>query len=241
MNSTKRAKPKSPPVPSRSLSDCFADVKKLYSEYSHANFSRGEIASALNVSATSGPFGGRLFSLKEFGLIDSAANEYRVSETFMTMNSNPVGSLEFKTAALAAIRRSDTFRELLDEFKSKLPSADAVAGRLETQKRFNRDRAKIAATVLEESMRYAGLVDGNNNVLPVRAAPSPPGSGGPNENNENENNDDEHSLDRPPPAKDDLRVEVPVGEDREVVVYYPRDLTSDEAQKVGRVLAAIVA
>jgi len=239
MTSTKRAKPKSPPVPSRSLSDCFADVKKLYSEYSHATFSRGEIASALNVSATSGPFGGRLYSLKEFGLIDSAGSEYRVSDTFMTMNSKPNGSMEFKTAALGAIRQSDTFRELLDEFKSKLPSADAVAGRLETQKRFNRERAKVAATVLEESMRYAGLIDNNNNVLPVRGTPTPEDSGETNENDEADEN--EHRNDPPPPARDDLRVEVPVGEDRKVLVYYPRDLTSDEAQKVGRVLAAIVA
>jgi len=36
-------------------------------------------------------------------------------------------------------------------------------------------------------------------------------------------------------------MEIPVGEDRKVVVRYPRDLTADEAKKVGNVLNAIVA
>jgi hypothetical protein len=242
MNATKRAKPKSPPIPSRSLVECIADVKKLYAQYSHATFSRGEIASTLNVSATSGPFGGRLFSLKEFGLIDASGGDYKVSEAFMTLNSNAQGSGAYKSAALAALRRSDTFRELLDEFRSKLPSVEGVAQRLETQKKFNSERAKLAAAVLEESMRHAALIDANNNVLPVRDTP---GSTPPNDNeNKNQNNGGGDQNEPPvlpdPPSVDHLHVEIPVGEDRKVVIYYPRDLVADEAQKVGNVLKAIV-
>lgn len=237
MTAPKRAKPKSPPVPSRNLEDALADVKKLYQQYSHAPFSRGEIASALNVSATSGPFGGRLFSLKEYGLIDQNGSDYKVSDRFMMLHGSTPASSEFKTAALAAIRDSETFRELLDEFRSKLPPVDAVARRLETQKRFNSERAKTAASVLEESMRYAGLIDGNNNVLPIRADGAPPGD----QEQPGAGDDDGGPPPPEPPRKDDLRVEVPVGEDRKVVVYYPRDLTGEEATKVGKVLSAIVA
>jgi len=237
MNATRRSKPKSPPVPSRTLSECVDDVKKLYAQYSHATFSRGEIASILNVSATSGPFGGRLFSLKEFGLIDATGSDFKVSETFMTLNSNGKGSSQFKTAALEAIRGSDTFRELLDEFKSKLPSIGTVAQRLETQKKFNAERAKTAATVLEESMRYAGLVDGSNNILPIRDTADPSGDTSPKDD---DSNTPPPSLLPDPPGKDDLQVQIPVGEDRKVVIYYPRDLSADEAKKVGIVLAAIV-
>lgn len=236
MNTTKR-KPKSPPTPSRTLSDALGDVKRLYAQYSHATFSRGEIASTLNVSATSGPFGGRLFSLKEFGLIDSAGGDYRVSETFMTLNTKSRGSAEFKTAALAAIRRSETFRELLDEFRSKLPSDNGVAERLETQKKFNKERAKTAAKVLEESMRFAGLIDGNNNVLPIRDTADLTGDSKPKDEGEDQ---DPPPPFLPPPAKDDLQVQIPVGEGRKVVIYYPRDLSAEEAKKVGNVLTAIV-
>ena len=39
---------------------------------------------------------------------------------------------------------------------------------------------------------------------------------------------------------DTLSVEIPVGEDRKVTIRYPRDLSTDEAKKVGNVLSAIV-
>jgi hypothetical protein len=39
---------------------------------------------------------------------------------------------------------------------------------------------------------------------------------------------------------DMLSVEIPVGEDRKVAIRYPRDLSPDEAKKVGNVLSAIV-
>jgi hypothetical protein len=89
----------------------------------------------------------------------------------MTLNSADKNESKFKQAALDAIRKSDIFRELLDHFKSKLPSLDGVATRLENQKRFNAERAKLVATVLEKSLHYAGLLDGSNNILPIRDTP----------------------------------------------------------------------
>ena len=38
----------------------------------------------------------------------------------------------------------------------------------------------------------------------------------------------------------DLECRDPVGEDRKVAIRYPRDLTAEEAQKIGNVLKAIV-
>jgi hypothetical protein len=83
-------------------------------------------------------------------------------------------------------------------------------------------------------MRYAGLIDANNNVLPIRDG------GTRHEDQQHKGDGGDGHEDLTPPTKDDLRVEVPVGEDRKVVVYYPRDLTADEAVKVGNVLGAIV-
>jgi hypothetical protein len=48
--------------------------------------------------------------------------------------------------------------------------------RLETQERFNRDRAQIVASAFRSSLTDYGLIDGAGNVLPVRdeiAAPPP--------------------------------------------------------------------
>jgi hypothetical protein len=172
----KSNKPKSPPTPSRPLGDSVKDVTKLYAEYSHGKFAKSEIASQLGISATSGPFAARLFTLKAFGLINQHGADYMVSDTFMTLNSLDPSDARFKEAAVKAIRGSETFRELLDEFKNKLPSVDAIAGRLETQKKFNANRAKAVASVLERSLRYAGVLDNSNNILPVRDG-APDGEG----------------------------------------------------------------
>jgi len=242
MNAQQKArKPKSPPVPSKTLEACMADVQRLYAEYSHGSFSRSELASALGVSAASGPFAGRLSSLRQFGLIEANWADYRVSESFMILNSNGRGSAAFKAEAHRVISQPATFRELLENFPSKLPSREAVTSRLETQKKFNADAAARAARVLEESLRYAGVLDGSNNILPVRDDKSDDKSDDKVDNNDSKDDMKEEELDlggpRGPSAA--LRVEVPIG-DRKVVVHYPHDLTPDEAKKVGAVLAAIV-
>jgi hypothetical protein len=246
--STKSSKPKSPPTPSRSLGDCVADVRKLYQEYSHGNFAKSEIASNLGLSATSGPFAARLFTLKAFGLLTQNGDSYSISETFITLNSTAAADSKFKSAALSAVRQSATFRELLDEFGAKLPSVESVAGRLETQKRFNADRAKSAAGTLEKSLQYAGVLDSSNNILPVR---DDAGRGAESQHRQEE---DEQQRQDPPGGysndRDDhhdemrtgmLSLEIPVREDRTVLVRYPQDLSVAEAKKVGNVLNAVVA
>lgn len=242
--SAKSSKPKSPPTPSRPLGDCVADVKKLYDEYSHGSFSKSEIASKLGMSATSGPFGGRMFTIKAFGLLTQNGDNYSVSDTFMTLNSTAPTEPAFKSAALGAIRQSDTFRELLDEFKTKLPSVDSVAGRLETQKRFNADRAKSAAATLEKSLRYAGVLDGSNNILPIRDSGNP-GTASASERTDESGGADRNDAPSHPELHDNagtdvLNLEIPVGDDRKVLVRYPRDLSAAEAKKVGNVLNAVV-
>lgn len=234
--STKSRKPKSPPTPSRALGDCVADVRKLYEEYSHGTFQKPEIASKLDLSAGSGPFAARLFTLKEYGLLSQSGSDYKVSDLFMTLNSADKNESKFKQAALDAIRKSDVFRELLDHFKSKLPSLDGVATRLENQKRFNAERAKLVATVLEKSLHYAGLLDGSNNILPIRDTP---GADGDQPNRQEPDADRGPTDEKLPPNT--LGVEIPVGDGRKVIIRYPQDLSAEEAKKVGAVLAAIVA
>ena len=235
--SAKSAKPKSPPTPSRSLGDAVSDVKKLYDQYSHGKFAKSEIASTLGVSASSGPFAARLFTLKTFGLVVQSGADFSVSESFMVLNSTDAKDPKFKATALSAVRRSDVFRELLEDFKSKLPSAETVATRLENQKRFNRDRAEKAAAILEKSLHYAGVLDGANNLLPIRESRSETPLSG-DERREKDQKDEDSD---PEFSGTTLGMEIPVGENRKVVVRYPQDLSPEEAKKVGAVLSAVVA
>jgi hypothetical protein len=237
---TKPRKPRSPAVPSWGLKDAFEDTKKLYDTYTHGTFSKSEFASVLKISATSGPTQARIFTLKEYGLVEGTNDSFKVSQRFMEMKDEPPTSAIFRRNALQAIRGSAIFTELLNEWKTKLPPREAVANRLEQQKRFNPDRAKEIAAVLEDSLRFAGVLDQSGNILPVRDDPN---AGGERDDqrrsNEDELRDDDVDLDDMKVLAH-LRTEIPLGDGRRVIVSYPNDLSNKEAAKVGKVLAAIV-
>ena len=239
-----KQKPKSPPTPSWSLKESFQDVVKLYTEYSHASFSKEEIASTLQVKVGTGPFAARLFTLKEYGLIEKSDGGFKVSQLFMTLKSNAQNSAPFKKAAMTAIKRSAVFLDLLDNFKGKLPSKEGVAQRLETQKQFNPERAKEVASVFEDSLKYAGVLDQNSNILPIREDGSSMGM----QNDHTSQIDHEQSTNQaainagPVQARQQgtfMRSEIPLKDGRRVVVYYPPDLSAEEAEKTGAVLRAI--
>ena len=234
MTATKTRKPKSPPVPSRSLEESYSDVSKLYQQFSHASFSRSEVASALKVSAESGPFAQRLFTIKEFGLLEAAGPTYQVSQLAKDLMASKRGTAEFKRMALKAIKSSDVFRELLEDFVHKLPAVATVAQRLETRKHFNADRAKTAAGVLEASLQFAGVLDGSGNILPVRDEPRTPGRGEPAPEEDQPDHDGENGL-----QSQTLRLQIPLGGGRVVTVVIPDDLTGADAKKVSKVLDAV--
>ncbi|MCC6499889.1 MAG: hypothetical protein IT313_06440 [Anaerolineales bacterium] len=233
MSQTKSSKPKSPPVPSYTLRDSLEDAKKLYKKYSHASFSKAEIASALNMSSGSSSFAKRLFALTEYGLIEGSGDSYKTTGRFSVLNSNKPESSTFKKNAFDAIQSSGVFLELLNEFKTKLPDQNAVAQRLETQKKFNAERAKEVASVLEKSLQFAGVLDGSNNVVPIRD-----GAANPSDNDQGGHGDE--SEDDHPPVASMRKSEIPLANERTAVVSYPHDLTKDEATKIGRVLSALV-
>jgi hypothetical protein len=181
-------------------------------------------------------------SIKEFGLIEGSTDAFKVSQRFRDMKDAAPASAAFKRAALAGIKGSSIFSELLNEWKTKLPPRDAVAVRLEQQKKFNPDRAKETAIVLEESLRFAGILDASNNLLPIREDTND-GVG------EAHIDDPEHEVEGGHVDGDGtdatktttpLRTEIPLGDGRRVVVSYPMDLNAQEAAKVGNVLKAIV-
>jgi hypothetical protein len=247
MNATKTnkpRKPKSPAVPSWDLKAAFEDTKKLYNTYTHSTFSKSEYASVLKISATSGPTSARIFTMKEYGLIEGTNDSFRVSQRFMDMKDEPQTSAVFKRGAMDAIRGSAIFAGLLDEWKTKLPPRDAVAKRLEQKMQFNPDRAKEVAAVLEESLRFAGVLDQSGNILPIRDEPNAGGAGERHDGDRHDDNSDGHHRDEVDLGDvnnaSHLRTEIPLGDGRRVVVSYPNDLTEKEATKVGNVLAAIV-
>lgn len=233
-------KPKIPPVPTRSLQDCLEDVRKLYEQYGHSNFSKAEIASVLRLSATSGAFNPRLFALKQFGLLDQYRDEFRASKLFMDLKTLERDSSAFKQRALDAINGSDIFSEMLREFKMRLPTVSMIAQRLETQKQFNPERAKLAATVFEQSLRYAGVLDANNNIMPVRDAPMREAARDVPETGHGGNHVQPPGKPTEDMEENHLRLEVPLTNSRKVTIWYPEDVNADEVVKIQKMLAGFI-
>jgi len=233
-------KPKSPPVPSYALQDSVDDAKKLYKQYSHGTFSRPEIASTLKMSSVSSSFSQRLFALTEYGLIGESGDGYKLSDRFQVLNSEPPESEPFRRAALDAVSASPVLGDLLTDFKTKLPDRAGVAQRLEIQKKFNSERAKGAAVVLEKSLQFARVLDANNNIIPVRSSAAAGSAGAANRLRPDEDEEAEAAIDQTATTKNTRRSEIPLQDGRVAVVLYPHDLSVQEAEKIGRVLAALV-
>jgi hypothetical protein len=234
------SKTRSPDSPSRNLEDCFADVRTAYEQYSHGNFSMAELASALQVSAGTGAFRQRLFSLKAFGLLAAAGENFKASDLFKKMLGHAQQDPEFKRAALEAAGKPKVFSELLEEFPHKLPNREALASRLELQKNFTKERAGSVARVFEESLRFAGALDANNNIIPIRStagtsAGAPRDTAPYEEQRRETTREEELRLETK-----QMTLEISLGDGRQVTVSYPPDVSEAEATKVSKVLAAIV-
>lgn len=225
---TLRRRPNSPRAPGISLRAAVGEVAKAYGRYSHGSFSKGELASALGMSAGSGSFLSKSASLRDFGLIEEASGGEQVSELFKAIYQAPPGSGELKRAALAAIGRSSALARLLQQFQAKVPDEAALALRLETQERFNRDRSRIVASAFRTSLSDYGLIDGAGNVLPVRdEAQAPPPAV-----------DSGQDL-SPTPIESEanlFRVEIPLGPGRRAVVVLPDDIAATDVRRITAVL-----
>lgn len=232
---------KSPAAPSKSLRASFDDALKLYTTYTRSSFSRAELASALNISATAGPTSARIFTIKEYGLIQESGDKFEITDNCVALKVATVGSADFKRAAYKAIINATIFRDLIKSFNSKLPVAASVAIRLEQQLKFNGQRAKELAAILDDSLKFAGIVDGSGNIIVPRDEEGKTPRNGESEKEEIGSGGSEGQEDKQEPNKlGFLKTEVPLKDGRKAIVQYPVDLTADEAKKIGNVLAALV-
>lgn len=230
---TKKKRPNSPRAPGISLRSAVAEVTKVYQRYGHGTFTRAEMASALGMSSGSGAFFGKAATLKEYALVEEGGGTVKVSPLFMEIYQSPAGSIELKRNALRAVRSPTVFARLLQQFSSKIPDVAALALRLETQDRFNRDRALEVATAFRGSLAEFDLIDQNGNLLPVRDdGPESPTATAPSEREDQEAEEDT--------APGRFRVEVPLGPGRRAVLALPDDLTRQDTQRICAVLAAYV-
>jgi hypothetical protein len=235
----KKKKPNSPKAPGMALRAAMNEVAKIYGSYSHSSFTRGEMASAVGMSAGSGSFFAKAATLNGYGLLEEAGGNVRVSPLFKALYQAPAGSPEMKRNAFQAIGKPSVFAGLLRAFGQRIPEESVIALRLEMQSNFNRDRAQEVATAFRSSLADYGLIDGNGNLLPVRDDAS---------NGADAPDDEDEAIELGPPAgakapsmptsPGTSRVEVPLANGRKAIVALPDDVTEADAKKICAILTA---
>ena len=245
----KTTRARSPSAPIHSLEKALSEAQEIYKKYSHNDFLPVEIASALEVSFNSGNFREKILALKEFGLIEKTSKGFKVSNLFHILNLGDKESNEFKRAALDSINKVDIFAKLLSFFPTKMPDLKVLSQRLEVVMMFNAARAQKVAGVFCSSLKFSGVLDSRDNILPLKV----------------DNLDINGSKEVELPVNSDeslvggnalspfsnlpvqqetpanlCRAEIPLSSGRIAIAFYPNDLTSQEAARMAKVLAALV-
>jgi hypothetical protein len=237
---TKKRKPNSPKAPGLALRAAMAEVARVYDRYSHATFTRGEMANALSMSAGSGAFWGKSATLSMYGLIEDVNGTMKVSSIFKALHQAPEGSPESRRNAFAAIGRPAVFASLLKQFGQRIPDESAIALRLEMHGGFNRDRAQEVASAFRSSLSDFGLIDPSGNLLPVRD------DGSTAAGRDHDDQDDDDQADTATPKAPSMpvtgpgmsRVEVPLANGRKAIVALPDDVTEADTKKICAILTA---
>lgn len=225
--------------PMKSFEDSLKYTKSLYETYSHNKFTKSEIASILNFSASSGGFSYVLSAIRSFGLIVPDSDTFKVSDLFKKIKVADANTIEFKQLCYESIRNVSLYSELLDEFKHKLPPYTTIANRLEIHKQMSPTSARTVAKLFEESLKYAGILDGNNNILLPRGNDETPNEISAIEKEKKEENDETEFASTMNKGQKPLTLEIPLNEGRVAKIIYPHDITKEETAKVSTVLNAI--
>lgn len=220
----------SPPSPSCALSICLKDAERLYKQYGHSHFTRGELASTLALSAKSGPFRQRVASLKMYNLVSVASGQsLAISETFERIHFADKHSPDYRQAVHASITHPSIFKTILDKFNEQFPDTETIAKYLETDLGFNHKTAVRTANILRATLAQTGLIDAKNNMLSVRDEYSQPVSS------------HNHPSGTAPPsaAVQTLTAQIPVSGGNVVTIQYPQKISAQDADKITQVLSAL--
>ncbi|MBN1458221.1 MAG: hypothetical protein JXA57_01710 [Armatimonadetes bacterium] len=228
---------KSPAAPSRSLETCYEIASKIYDSYSHTDFGAPEIAGAVNLSAGGSQGKSLVSDLKQYGLVEKVkAGRYVISQEFKHAHTLAADSTEFKAAMYEFVKRPSVFQKVLVDVKGKLPDETALANNLRATHQFNPEKARSTAKALSESLSWVGVLDAKRNIIEHRPGMS---SADARPKEASDGSDAvEDMIDVETKGKL-LTLDIPLADGRTAHVRYPFDLSPNEAEKIGRVLAAI--
>jgi hypothetical protein len=251
---TTTRKRRSPLAPAYSVEHCFDAASRLQDKFGRERFDQDAMAGVLGVSAGASTTDRLVSSLRQFGLVDKSEIGLSLTDRqrglrFARSEGDTAG---FREIALEAVDAAAVYQEMRGDFGVKLPPEDALIARFE-EKGFTQRSARQTARALSESLRFAGVLDDDDNIISdleeVAAAP---------EASETEESAEVTPIDEvdfeeaaaaakavEPAASEEAflarpRIDVPLGTGRSASVLYPAGMTRSEVEKIYGVLDALI-
>ncbi len=254
---TTTRKRRSPLAPAYSVEHCFDAASQLQNKFGRETFDQDAMAGVLGISAGASTTDRLVSSLRQFGLVDKSEIGLSLTDRqrglrFARSEGDTAG---FREIALQAVDAAAVFQEMRGDFGVKLPPEDALIARFETQG-FTQRSARQAARALSESLRFAGVLDDDNNIISdlEEVAPAIETAETP----ETEEAAEVTPIEKvdfaeasaaaeavEPAASEEAflarpRIDVPLGTGRLASVLYPAGMTRSEVEKIYGVLDALI-
>jgi hypothetical protein len=177
------AKSKSPRYPSISLGEALDKIKLVYKKEHRHKADKEVIVKDIGYAGLNGASLGMLASLKQYNLLESAGDGFKVSDDAVTLIELPLDDAKREEALMRVAYAPKVFTELDDEFGDKLPSDENLRLFL-VNKGFNSKAANLVirmyrdtiSLVKEERQGYnAGMTtQTRNDTPPDRLHPGQP-------------------------------------------------------------------
>jgi hypothetical protein len=153
--------PRSPNFPAITLQDAIAKTRVLYDKDRRASVSAKTILQHLGFGEKlSGSSARVLSALKQFGLLDENAGQYRVTDAAFRLFTLSENAPERQKALQECARRPNIYREVLDKYSDGLPSDAAMSDYLILTKKFNPVSVVSFIRVFKASLEFAKLTPG---------------------------------------------------------------------------------
>jgi hypothetical protein len=158
----KKATHRSPNYPAFSLAVAITKVKAVYDADKRTPTTPEVIVGHLGYKHTDGPGGRALSCLRQYGLLEQAGSNWRVSDAAFNLLHLPESDPTRATLLREAARKPNLYRQLQDDYPDGLPSDAALKSNL-LKRGFNPESLESVILDFRTTMALVKVADGLHN------------------------------------------------------------------------------
>jgi len=211
---------RSPNYPNYSLKECMAFLEKLYAKYGTSEVHVDDAINQMGHSPTSSTAGRVLASMFSFGLLESRGAKdskfVRLSRLAQEILLEEDGSPERFNLLKQAALSDDSMQEIWNKWGANIPHEDSIKKSLQLEMNYTPQGAKRFASVIAETYDFGQLSNATSDDEEAAATEEQTST-----KKQGENIGSEKASMR----KANLLLQ---GENREISIYAPADLTESE-------------